>query len=104
MHPLRPLRADVEQMMAKAIGFSGRGEKRRVSAPFDMRSEVCRLCGACMYICPVCQLRCSHTGPEKAICGACANVSAPCLDKRPFDDLMCFMDPCLACESKPKHP
>ncbi|MBM4086104.1 MAG: 4Fe-4S dicluster domain-containing protein [Planctomycetes bacterium] len=93
-----------EQMMAKAIGFSGRGQKRRVSAPFDMRSDVCRLCGACMYICPACQLRCSHTGSEKAICGACANLSAPCLDKKPFDDLMCFMDPCVACESRPKHP
>ncbi|MBM3324962.1 MAG: hypothetical protein FJY66_04775 [Calditrichaeota bacterium] len=89
-----------EQMMAKAIGFRGRGERRSVGAPFDMCSEVCRLCGGCMYVCPACQLRCTYTEPEKAICGACANLSPPCLEKVPFDDMMCYMDPCVACEIK----
>ena len=87
-----------EQMMAGAIGFSGRGEKRTLGSPFDQKSEVCRACGACMYVCPACQLRCTYQDPEKAICGGCANLEAPCLEKAPFDDRMCFLDPCVACE------
>ena len=87
-----------EQMMAKAIGFRGRGQGRSIGAPFDMRSEECRLCGGCMYVCPACQLRCTYTEPEKAICGGCANLSPPCVDKEPFEDMMCYMRPCVACE------
>jgi len=89
-----------EQMMAKAIGFRGRGERRSIGTPFDISSDVCRLCGACMYICPVCQLRCTYTEPQKAICGGCANLSPPCIEKEGFDDMMCYMDPCVACEIK----
>lgn len=89
-----------EQMMAKAIGFRGRGEKRSIGTPFDIKSDVCRLCGGCIYICPACQLRCTYNQPEKAICGGCANLSPPCLDKEEFDDMMCYMAPCVACEIK----
>jgi NADH dehydrogenase/NADH:ubiquinone oxidoreductase subunit G len=92
-----------EQMMAKAIGFHGRGENRGLGTPFDIKSEVCRLCGGCMYVCPACQLRCTYTEPEKAICGGCANLSPPCLEKEPFDDMMCYMDPCVACEIDTKR-
>jgi len=87
-----------EQMMAKAIGFRGRGQNRSIGTPFDIRSEVCRLCGGCMYICPACQLRCTYSEPENAICGGCTNISAPCIEKTEYDDLMCYMDPCVACE------
>jgi NADH dehydrogenase/NADH:ubiquinone oxidoreductase subunit G len=92
-----------EQMMAGAIGFRGRGEKRSIGTPFDAQSEVCRLCGACMYVCPACQLRCTYHQPEKAICGGCANLSPPCLEKEPFDDQMCFLSPCVACEIQKKE-
>ena len=94
----RCVRMCAEQMMAKAIGFRGRGEHRSIGTPFDVQSETCRFCGGCMYVCPACQLRCTFNEPEKAICGACANLSAPCLEKPKFDDLMCFMTPCVACE------
>ncbi len=87
-----------EQMMAGAIGFRGRGENRSVGTPFDARSEKCRLCGGCMQVCPACQLRCTFTEPEKAICGGCANLAPPCLEKERFDDMMCYMKPCVACE------
>ncbi len=87
-----------EQMMAKAIGFRGRGEKRSIGTPFDVKSEECRLCGGCMYVCPACTLRCTYNQPEKAICGGCANLAPPCLEKDKFDDMMCYMDPCVACE------
>jgi len=87
-----------EQMMAKAIGFRGRGETRSIGTPFDIKSEQCRLCGGCIYVCPACQLRCTFTEPDKAICGGCANLSPPCVEKEQFDDMMCYMNPCVACE------
>ena len=87
-----------EQMMAKAIGFRGRGENRSIGTPFDIKSDVCRLCGGCIYICPACQLRCTFNEPEKAICGGCQNLRAPCIEKEEFNDLMCYMEPCVACE------
>jgi NADH dehydrogenase/NADH:ubiquinone oxidoreductase subunit G len=96
----RCVRMCEEQMAAKAIGFRGRGEKRSLGTPFDMKSETCRLCGACMYVCPACELRCTYTELDKAICGGCANLSPPCLEKNSFDDMMCYMEPCVACEVK----
>jgi len=89
-----------EQMMANAIGFQGRGDHRALGTPFDVKSDRCRLCGGCIYICPACQLRCTYTDPQKAICGGCANLSPPCLEKVQFDDMMCYMSPCVACEIK----
>ena len=96
----RCVRMCEEQMVAKAIGFRGRGEKRSIGTPFDIKSEVCRLCGGCMYVCPVCELRCTFTEPDKAICGGCANLTPPCVEKEKFNDMMCYMDPCVACEIK----
>ena len=97
----RCVRMCKEQMVAGAIGFSGRGEHRRVTTPFDVKSEVCRLCGGCIYVCPACQLRCTYTEPDKAICGGCANLSPPCLEREGFDDMLCYLRPCVACEIKP---
>jgi len=91
-----------EQMMAKAIGFRARGDRRTIGTPFDIKSEECRLCGGCIYICPACQLRCTYTEPEKAVCGGCANLAPPCVEKEPFQDMMCYMDPCVACEIETK--
>ena len=84
--------------MAKAIGFQGRGENRTIGTPFNIKSVECRLCGGCIHICPACQLRCTYSEPDKAICGGCANLSPPCVDKDQFHDMMCYMDPCVACE------
>jgi bidirectional [NiFe] hydrogenase diaphorase subunit len=78
-----------EQMNAGAIGFTGRGGRLRVAAPFDKNSEVCRRCGACMYICPACQLRCRGTEPSVVVCGSCLSLEPTCLNSYP--DLMCFM-------------
>lgn len=94
----RCVRICKEQMMANAIGFRGRGETRSIGTPFDVKSEVCRLCGACIYVCPACQLRCTYVEKERAVCGGCANVPAPCIEKERFRDMMCSMSPCAACE------
>ncbi len=85
-----------EQMMAGAIGFAGRGAKRHVSRPFDMTSELCRQCGACLHICPVCELRCHGASADKTLCNGCLNFATVCF--RSYDDAMCFLDPCHACE------
>ena len=85
-----------EQMQAHAIGFVDRGADRRIATSFDKKSEECRLCGGCMYICPVCRARCHGPQEESALCNACLNLSPPCTEH--FDDMMCYMDPCVACE------
>ncbi len=85
-----------EQMQAKAIGFVGRGAERRIGSAFNKKSEECKLCGGCMYICPVCQARCQGPEEKSPICNACLNLSPPCLDS--FDDAMCSLTPCAACE------
>ena len=96
----RCVRMCAEQMMGGAIGFRGRGETRSVGTPFDMKSVQCRQCGGCMYVCPVCELRCTFNESNRAICGACANLSPPCIEKERFNDMMCYMNPCVACEIK----
>jgi len=85
-----------EQMMAGAIGFSGRGLNRSVSRPFDMTSEQCRQCGACLYICPVCESRCQGPQAESTLCNGCLNISTVCFQS--YDNAMCFLEPCHACE------
>lgn len=96
----RCVRMCAEQMNGGAIGFRGRGEARSIGTPFDLKSERCRQCGGCLYVCPVCELRCTFNDPSRAVCGACANLSPPCLEKERFDDMMCYMNPCVACEIK----
>jgi bidirectional [NiFe] hydrogenase diaphorase subunit len=85
-----------QQMMAGAIGFAGRGLHRRVSRPFDITSELCRQCGACLYICPVCELRCQASTTDTALCSGCLNFAPVCFQS--YDDAMCFLEPCHACE------
>jgi bidirectional [NiFe] hydrogenase diaphorase subunit len=87
-----------EQMMARAIGFRGRGEHRSIGTPFDMKSELCRTCGGCIQVCPACQLRCTFMEKDAAVCGGCVNLQPPCLEKPKFDNMMCYMKPCVACE------
>jgi hypothetical protein len=93
-----------EQMMAGAIGFRGRGSSRSLGTPFDASSEQCRVCGGCIYVCPACELRCTYTEPDKAICGGCANLAPPCAEKDSFDHMMCYMNPCVACEISTPEP
>jgi coenzyme F420 hydrogenase subunit beta len=95
----RCVRMCEEQMVAKAIGFRGRGEHRSIGTPFDLKNEACRLCGGCIHVCPACQLRCTYNEPEHAVCGGCANLQPPCAAKPQFDDMMCYMEPCVACEA-----
>ena len=84
-----------EQMDAQAIDFVNRGKDRKITTPFDAKSDVCRTCGGCMYICPVCELRCQGPDAPGDVCGGCANVLPVCLEDE--EDKMCFLDPCGWC-------
>ncbi|MEO0102973.1 MAG: 2Fe-2S iron-sulfur cluster-binding protein [candidate division WOR-3 bacterium] len=100
----RCVRICEEQMMAKAIGFVNRGNKVRITTPFDKTSEECRRCGGCIYICPACQLRCEGKEPESAICGRCYNELQPtCVEV--YDNFACWMGlagGCGTCVDKEK--
>ncbi|NQV02436.1 MAG: FAD-dependent oxidoreductase [Bacteroidia bacterium] len=42
-----------ERMGRSAIGFTGRGSNRKQETPFGKHNEMCWICGACNFICPV---------------------------------------------------
>jgi NADH dehydrogenase/NADH:ubiquinone oxidoreductase subunit G len=63
-----------EQMSGGAIGFSQRGVDRTVSMPFHKTPEACRGCGACMYVCPVCELPCTGTLEPGELCNHCLDA------------------------------
>lgn len=42
-----------ERMGRSAIGFTGRGPKKKLEPPFGKHNETCWTCGACDFICPV---------------------------------------------------
>jgi len=89
------VRMCAEQMGAQAIGFVNRGKDRKITTPFDAKSDVCRTCGGCMYICPACELRCQGPDAPGDVCGSCANVLPVCLEDE--DKKMCFLEPCGWC-------
>jgi NADH dehydrogenase/NADH:ubiquinone oxidoreductase subunit G len=84
-----------EQMDGRAIGFVNRGIETKITTPFNMKSEVCRLCGACMWVCPACQLRCAGPDAEGDICGACMNFEPVCIEE--YDQMMCYVRECGTC-------
>ena len=63
-----------EQMGAGAIGFAHRGIEREVVMPFHKAPEVCRQCGACMYVCPVCELPCGGPLEPGELCNSCLDA------------------------------
>ncbi len=99
------VRICAEQMASGAIGYVNRGYERRITTPFDMKSEVCRTCGACIYICPICQMRCPGPGQiEGELCGSCASLDPSCAIE--YSDYMCYMGETGSCGTciRPKDP
>ncbi len=92
------VRMCAEQMGSAAIGFAGRGQKREVVTPFNESSEMCRNCGACMYICPVVELQCRGVKSPGEICNSCLVITPQCVEK--YDQIMCTLDSCGACVQK----
>ncbi len=91
-----------EQMRSGAIDFINRGKDIKITTPFDIKSELCRTCGGCIYICPACQSRCEGPDATEAVCGRCLNISPTCLEN--YDDAQCFMSEsgCGTCVREPK--
>ncbi|MBL6963146.1 MAG: (2Fe-2S)-binding protein [Bacteroidetes bacterium] len=79
-----------EQMVASAIGFINRGNNLKINTPFNLNSDECRRCGACIYICPACTLRCEGADPTAVLCGRCENSLQPtCIELN--DNHNCWM-------------
>lgn len=70
----RCVRVCREVWQAKAIGFVGRGDKRRVGFPFERRPDYCKMCNSCIELCPMTITPCP--GPmkrgEEFLCALCA--------------------------------
>ena len=94
------VRMCAEQMGSGAIGFVGRGQKREIVTPFRLSSEICRNCGACMYICPVVELQCRGVKSPGELCNSCLVITPQCIEK--YDKVMCTLDSCGACVQKEK--
>jgi len=58
---------------ANALGFIGRGMKRRVDFPFGVRPDSCKVCNSCIDVCPMTITPCA--GPmlpgREYLCGQC---------------------------------
>jgi len=53
-----------ERMGRSAIGFSGRGPRKKLEAPFGKHNPVCWTCGACNAVCPTGKTVSSLTSPN----------------------------------------
>lgn len=75
----RCVRVCEETYQARAIGFVGRGEHRRVDFPFGVRPDFCKKCWACVDLCPMKMTPCE--GPmkpgEEYLCGRCESTVNP---------------------------
>jgi len=49
-----------ERMGVAAVSFVKRGSRREVKPPFETPTEVCRVCGACAFICPTKRIKLSE--------------------------------------------
>ncbi len=52
-------------MQVGAIGFEGRGVRRKVTNPFREPSDTCLVCGACSSVCPTNAIEHSRIRPQK---------------------------------------
>ena len=94
------VRMCAEQMGSGAIGFAGRGQNREVATPFHMASEICRNCGACMYICPAVGVQCRGIKSPGELCNSCLIITPQCIEK--YGQVMCTQESCGICIKKEK--
>ncbi len=68
------IRMCYEQMGGNALGFAGRGTGRKISLPFEVRPETCRLCRGCDYVCPGTIVPCQGVKEPGELCGKCVRL------------------------------
>ena len=56
-----------QRMGRTAIGFSGRGPRKKIEPPFGKHNPVCWTCGACNFVCPTGKRVSSLTSPHALI-------------------------------------
>ena len=85
------IRMCYEQMDGRALGFSGRGMDRKVSMPFEIRPDTCRLCRGCDYVCPGVVVPCHGVKEPGELCGKCIRLDEipNCCD---FGTFGCFCE------------
>ncbi len=69
----RCVRACGEIWQSKSLGFVGRGQKRLVALPFNVRPDTCKMCLTCVDVCPMTITPCPgpmKTG-EEYLCNKC---------------------------------
>ncbi len=97
----RCVRMCAEQMGAAAIDFINRGARRKIATPFHQPSELCRGCGACMFVCPLVELPCRGAKYPGETCGSCLSLDPACLSSSA--DAMCYLDVCGHCVKDPSE-
>ncbi len=75
-----------ERMGRSAIGFSGRGSRKKLEPPFGRHNPVCWTCGACDFICPTGKQVSALTSPNVAL--PIPNPFNMGVDRRPAVDIL----------------
>ncbi len=100
LHPVRPLRAHVRGADDGARPSASRGAaSTAASAPRSTRSRRCAGCAAAASTSARPASSAAPTPSRTRRSAAAAPTSArPASRSRSFDDMMCYMKPCVACE------
>ena len=89
-----------EVRQARAVGFVGRGKERRVETAFGARPDSCKLCHACVELCPMTVTPCP--GPMKPgegqLCGLCESQLSMA-EKFPDTCVLCGLGEGFECMS-----
>ncbi len=56
-----------ERIGVSALGFAGRGVRRRLDTPFGKLSDVCITCGACETVCPTDAIELGEISPDEPV-------------------------------------
>ena len=102
-----------EIIAVDAVGFANRGNKRKVTTPFEIQSDVCLGCGACAFVCPTGAIKIEdvedkrkidmwHTELGKVKCERCGRYFSPVplleqIKKKGLREMSDFLGLCPDC-------
>lgn len=98
----RCVRVCGEMWQAKALGFVGRGNKRRVEFPFGSRPDFCKRCQSCIDLCPMTIPPCDipMKPGEERLCGQCESQLSM-NEKTPSVCMQCELGSGFQCSRAP---